>query len=99
MTSMKVFSYRKVSPCFLEGPAAEVDDLLMRHAVELTVVKVIGMFGKWQNYMAGYEEESFTFTTFAEIETPIAFKIREGPGSNLKAKSRSEWDVYVHCWV
>jgi len=58
------------------------------------------MFSGRENNVPGHKEEgSIAVTTFAEIETTSAFKVREGLASDLETQSRSEWIAYVGYWV
>ena len=84
----------------LEGPAAKVYDLTMRHAVILMVVKLVRILTGWESNMAGSKEEDLIApTSFTEIETPSSFKVREGLGSNLETKCWSEWATHASCWI
>jgi len=48
---------------------------------------------------SGEEEDPTALTALAEIETARSFEVREGLGSNLKTKCRSEGNAYVDCWI
>jgi hypothetical protein len=84
----------------LEGPPAKVNDLATRYAVVLAVVELVRIFAGRESNMAGSKEEDpIAPAAFAEIETAGSFKVREGLGSDLETECRSEWAVYVGCWV